>query len=132
MIYGNGIDLASIPEFLSAWQEPGTSFFKRFYTEGELEYCRNKGEKQIGGHLAARYAAKEAFIKALDGQRFFKPAAIQVDYRDIEVKNDEHGRPYFKIHNDLADYVNKEGICRMLLSLSHVEDYAIAQVILET
>ena len=132
MIYGSGVDITSIPEFLSAWREPGTAFFKKYYTEGELDYCRSRGEKQIGGHLAARYAAKEAFVKALDGQRLFQPAAIQVDYRDIEVKNDDYGRPFLKIHNELWKYVEKEGVSRILLSLSHVEDYAIAQVILET
>lgn len=131
MIYGIGIDITSIPEFRNAWNEPGTNFFNKYFTANEIDYCKGKGEKQLGNHFAARYAAKEAFIKALDSPKLYSPPLIAIDYRDIEIKNDEYGRPFLVIYNKLKEYFVAEKIQKIYLSLSHVDDYAIAQVILE-
>ena len=132
MIYGIGIDLTYIPEFRSAWNEPGTTFFDKYFTGREIEYCQSKGESQLPNHFAARYAAKEAFIKALDSPKLYSPELIKIDFREIEVLNDTGGRPFLKIYSKLKDYTVSEKISKMFLSISHVEEYAIAQVILET
>ena len=132
MIYGIGIDITHIPEFLNAWKEPGTTFFDKYFTVKEIEYCRSKGEKQLANHFAARYAAKEALVKALDSPKLYSPQLLKIDFRDMEVLNDPNGRPFMKVYNNLKEYLSRENIGKIFVSLSHVEEYAIAQVILET
>ena len=132
MLYGNGIDLTYIPEFSEVLGDKKSHFVSKYFTTGEIEYIHSHGPERSAGHLAARYAAKEAFIKALDGPRLHQEAALKIDYQDIEVKNDSHGRPFLACHGALREYVNTIGITRTHLSISHIGEYAIAQVILET
>ena len=86
MIYGIGIDIVNIPQFRTAIERWGDRFKKRVFTKKELEYCN--GRKFTEQHLAARFAAKEAFIKAL---------GRGIKLTNIEVLNNQEGKPYMKI-----------------------------------
>lgn len=118
MIHGIGIDIVHIPKFKKAIERWGDKFKKRLFTQNELKYCEER--KPSVQHLAARFAAKEAFIKALGrGIRF----------TDIEVVNNQDGRPFVNILG--VDLKNRVQNLKSHLSLSHDKDYCIAQVILE-
>lgn len=94
----------------------------RLFTYEELEYAR--GKRRETEHLAARFAAKEAVMKAL-GTGW----AEGVAWTDIEVTRDHAGRPGVLLHNQTAVLAQQRGISSWLVSLSHTEQYAIASVI---
>jgi phosphopantethiene--protein transferase domain len=96
------------------------------FTESEIEYCRKRARPAI--HYAARFAAKEAFLKSIGvgltgGLRM----------KDIEAQNDQHGKPVLNLHNKAKVTLNKNGILSTTvhLSISHTARYATAVVILE-
>ena len=112
MILGIGIDIIEVERIAKACSNE--RFLSRVFTEKELEYSLNKKNKFQ--HLAGRFAAKEAFFKAL-GKR--------VGWRDIEIVNLPSGKPVIKILN--PDY----SFNKVHLSLAHLEKYALAVVIIE-
>ena len=118
MIYSIGIDIVHIPKFKKAVERWGDKLKKRIFTKGELAYCENRRFSEQ--HLAVRFAAKEAFIKAL---------GRGVVSKEIDVTNNSDGRPYILL-NSKSPIQNSELLTH--LSLSHDGDYCIAQVILET
>jgi holo-[acyl-carrier protein] synthase len=117
MIYNIGIDIVHIPKLKKAVERWGNKLKKRIFTKGELAYCENRRFSEQ--HLAVRFAAKEAFIKAL-GRR--------VRSKEIEIKKNNSGRPYVVSNAQLPD-PNLKHLTH--LTLSHDGDYCIAQVILE-
>src|SRR5258708_30713153 len=91
-IVGVGIDLVSITEFAEQVDQPGTVFAETF-TPGERRDASDKSSS-AARHLAARWAAKEAVIKAWSGSRFSQRPVLREDiHRDIEVITDMWGRP---------------------------------------
>ncbi|MBI5874985.1 MAG: holo-ACP synthase [Deltaproteobacteria bacterium] len=112
MIYGIGIDIVHIPKFKKAVERWGNRFKNRIFTQNELLYCEKRRFSEQ--HLAVRFAAKEAFLKALGERKKFS---------EIEVANNSDGKPCIKI-----------SACKLRtsLTLSHDGEYCIAQVILET
>ncbi len=132
MIHGAGIDMAFVPEFRAAMDDGKTRFLETYFTSRERSYCVNHDGTRGAQSLAARYAAKEALLKALDGERLGAGPEFRFEYREAEVRNDEHGRPYLLAHGALNEYMRGRGITRTLLSLSHTGDYAIAQVVLDS
>lgn len=112
MIYGIGIDIVHIPKFKKALERWGDKFKNRLFTSNELTYCEKRRFSEQ--HLAVRFAAKEAFLKALGKRKKF---------RELEVANNSVGKPCIKV----ADCK-----LRTSLTLSHDGEYCIAQVILET
>ena len=115
-ILGIGVDTESIARFDQYRLSGDSAFLRKVYTEKELEYCFSK--EHPAPHLAVRFAAKEAVIKALHGLNI-----PRLHYREIEVTNDRRGVPAVACKNsDSHRYVTK-------LSLSHSEDHAIAFVI---
>ena len=122
MILGLGIDVVH-PRRLRRWQEsPG--LFERFYHPDELAECRKKGD---GGllSLAARFAAKEAFGKALGSG--LRGMAL----RDIVVTNAADGRPVLRAIGSAREALAAAGGTEVLVSLSHEEEAAIAVVIIQ-
>ena len=131
MTQGLGIDIVCISEFAKICGDPDSAFVKNHFTSGESNYAE-KSAGTAATHLAGRYAAKEAIIKALESMHLFRPALLKhLSYRDMEVANDPHGRPYVIFYGALQEIVQELKV-KSLLSLSHDGDYAIAQVILET
>lgn len=125
-----GVDLVYIPEFKSAWEEPGTVFFHKTFSEWEINRALKKPSLQIPSFFAGRYAAKEAFVKALDGPRLFLGPDIKLEYSEIEIRNDDYGRPFFRFSGELSEYLKKKGLVSARVSISHVEDYAFSEVLL--
>ena len=127
-IVGIGIDLVSIPEFAEQVDKPGTVFAETF-TPGERRDAADKSSL-AARHLAARWAAKEAVIKAWSGSRFAqRPMLTEAIYRDIEVITDMWGRPKVRLTGAIADHLADVVIH---VSLTHEGDTAAAVAILET
>lgn len=100
-------------------------FAERVFTVGEREYCDSKGAAAFQSY-AARFAAKEAFLKALKtGWRG------KLSWTDIEVISDPEGVPSLNITNEAARLMEKLGATAVHLSISHTKDHAVAQVMLE-
>lgn len=121
-VSGVGIDLVEVSRIEEAVGRFGDRFLERVYTEDELAYCLERARPHV--HLAARFAAKEAISKALGtGWRGFS-------WRDIEISNDELGAPRADLCGRAAKILAKSGGARVLLSISHTKDLAMAQVII--
>ncbi|HEU20154.1 MAG TPA: holo-[acyl-carrier-protein] synthase [Deltaproteobacteria bacterium] len=124
MIHAIGIDIVEvgrIEDIINRW---GIAFIQRIYTQEEIDYCACKARTSI--HFAARFAAKEAFMKCLgDDLRH------GVTMRHIAVVNNRNGIPVLKFHQGLADRLASRGIMTAHISISHTDNYATAMVILE-
>ncbi len=140
MILGVGVDVVSIAAFAEQLAQPG-SRFSHVFTARERRAAAARAAQHFGGtgpseapeHLAARWAAKEAFIKAWSASMFGKaPVLPEAIWDRIEVIQDQYGRPALEIHGDVAKAVEETcGAVRMHLSLSHDGDIATAFVVLE-
>lgn len=125
MIVGTGIDIAEVPRIAQSIERFGDRFLRRVFTEGEIRYCDAKANRVE--RYAARFAAKEAGMKAL-GTGWNHG----VTWRDVEVSRAPGGRPSIAFHGKAAEFAAKLGTKHIALSLTHSEQYAIAQVILES
>lgn len=140
MILGVGVDVVSIAAFAEQLEQPG-SRFSRVFTARERRAASGRAAQHAvkpepsdaWAHLAARWAAKEAFIKAWSGSLYGTPPLLPEAIWDrIEVIQDQCGRPALEIHGDVAKAVEETcGAVRMHLSLSHDGDIATAFVVLE-
>ena len=95
---------------------------RTLFTARELEYCRGKRRKYE--HLAARFAAKEAVLKA-----FGTGISQRMRWTDVEVVNDKMGRPEIRLDGAVASFAERHGLRDLDVSLSHVEDLAVAHAI---
>ena len=125
MIVGTGIDIAEVPRIAKSIERFGDRFLQRVFTAGEIRYCDSKANRVE--RYAARFAAKEAAMKAI-GTGW----NCGVTWRDVEVSRRPGGRPTISFHGKAAEFAAKLGAKHVALSLSHSEEYAIAQVILES
>ena len=124
MIYGIGIDLIEIERMQRAITRTGARLIERLYTDVEQDYCRRQHPPYAC--YAARFAAKEAFLKALGtGLR------QHMRWRDMEVWRDDLGKPSLCLYGYLHECCNTGDIRHIHLSLSHSATCAIAQVLLE-
>ena len=124
MIVGTGIDLIEVPRIAAAIDRHGQRFLHRVFTEGEIRYCESKANRVE--RFAARFAAKEAAMKAL-GTGWSRG----VRWRDFEVRHQPGGRPTVAFHGKAAEIARHLGVVNASLSLTHTEQQAFAQVILE-
>ena len=119
-----GVDLVNVPGFEQQLEDTASGFVTHTFTPREQRLARDSRR------LAARFAAKEAFIKAWSGSRTHQPPLLgSLDLREIEVVDDGYGRPALALHGTLASVV---GPCTMSLSLSHDGDSAIAVVLFQS
>jgi holo-[acyl-carrier protein] synthase len=119
-----GVDLVDVPAFAEQLDDIASGFVDGTFTAQEQRTA--KGDPR---RLAARFAAKEAFVKAWSGSRFGQPPLLaEIDLREIEVVDDGFGRPGLRLHGKLAAAV---GPVATHLSLSHDGAAAIAFVMLE-
>ena len=123
MIYGTGIDIVDIPRMRDAIDKWGESFLGKVFTKREIDYSSSK--RFSPQHFAARFAAKEAVIKA-----FGQPRQHPLRWTDIEVVNDNEGKPVIRFHNDALTLKKKKKICNAVISMSHTHQYAVAHAIL--
>jgi holo-[acyl-carrier protein] synthase len=116
---GLGIDLVSVPRIERMVTRWGTRFLKRVYTDGEIAYCMNRFKPAMS--FAARFAAKEAFFKAVSRRN-----VGGIGYKHIEVVIGENGIPALVVHGPAKQALAAE---RAALSISHDHDLAIAIVV---
>jgi holo-[acyl-carrier protein] synthase len=122
MIVGIGVDLVKIDRIEKAGNNhPG--FLERVFTEKEREYCERK--KYPAQHYAARFAAKEAILKA-----FGTGMTSGMRWTDIEVLRGDGGGPIVNISGAARDLADLKGVKQVLLSYSHDEGYAVAHAVL--
>jgi len=124
MIVGTGIDIVEVPRVAAAIARFGNRFLRRVFTEAEIRYCDSKSNR--AERYAARFAAKEAALKAI-GTGWKSGVA----WTDVEVGREPGGRPTIIFAGVAAEFVNRLGVKRASLSMSHTEEHAVAQVILE-
>lgn len=123
MVLGIGIDLVKVERLQHVIQRRGERWVERVFSPGEREDA-GEGPHRLR-RLAARWAAKEAFAKALGtGVRGFR-------WREIEVRRGAGGRPVLHLSGAAAERARTAGVVRVHLSLSHDSDWAVAQVVLE-
>jgi len=124
MIVGTGVDIAEVGRIKAAVERFGDRFLKRVFTLAEVRYCM--GKVNTAERLAARFAAKEAGMKAIGtGLRH------GVTWQDVEVLRMPGQRPVLKFSGKAAEFAERLGCKRTHLSLSHTKEQAIAYVILE-
>ncbi len=121
-IIGHGIDITQIKRIAEMIERHGDRFLERVYTTGERASATER--KRSTEHFAARFAAKEAALKALGtGWR------NGIAWTDIEVVNDLAGKPSLRISGQAARIAADLGITQWWVSLSHTSDAAVASVI---
>jgi len=122
MIIGIGVDLVKTDRIDKAGKDR-QGFLERVFTDREREYCAR--QKYPAQHYAARFAAKEAVLKAI-GTGW----SAGTKWTDMEVLHGEGGGPIVNLSGRVKDLIDLKGVKQVLLSYSHDEGYAVAQVIL--
>jgi holo-[acyl-carrier protein] synthase len=121
-IIGLGLDATDIPRIAATIERYGDRFLHRVFTDGEVAYCTRRKEPAI--HFAARFAAKEAAMKALGTGH-----TQNVLWRDVEVVR-HGGPPQLRFHGGAARRFAAIGADSSLLTITHAETLALAQVLL--
>ena len=124
MIFGNGIDIIDVDRIRKVIEKYGNRFKKRCFSISEIE--RSEKRKNSVESYAKRYAAKEACAKALG-----TGLARGVFWKDIEVQNNQFGKPFIKLHGkakEIFENMNKSSNTKIEVSLSDEKKYAIANV----
>lgn len=124
MIVGVGIDITEVKRIREMIARHKSRFVQRVFTEGEIKYC--SGRKRSAEHFAARFAAKEATLKALRiGLR------KGITWRDMDVVIGDLGQPDIRLGGGAAHRAEELGVTHLHVSLTHTEDYAAATVVAE-
>ena len=121
-IIGLGLDATEIPRIAALIERYGERFIRRLFTEGEVAYCSRRRTPAI--HFAARFAAKEAGMKALGTGH-----SQEVLWRDLEVVR-RGGPPQLRFHGGAARRFAAMGAQSSLLTITHTDVLALAQVLL--
>lgn len=122
MIVGVGCDIIEIERIARAIKRE--SFIQRVFTAKEATYCQSRGQ-QAAASFAARFAAKEAVLKALGTG--LREGSLQ----EIAVANDALGKPLVQLSGHFAALSRQLGVKNIQISLSHSRDFAVAYVIME-
>tara|TARA_A100001011_G_C14310397_1_gene845268 strand:- start:2780 stop:3163 length:384 start_codon:yes stop_codon:yes gene_type:complete len=125
MIYGIGVDIIDIKRIKRVLDIYGDRFKKKCFHFNEIKWSENKFNSVES--FAKRYAAKEACAKALG-----TGLARGVFWKDIEIFNNQYGKPYIKLHNNAKKYISdiSNRNLKIELSLSDEKEFAIANVII--
>lgn len=126
MIFGTGIDTIEVPRVEQTIEEYGEQFLHRIFSDWEIHYCTSR--KFSAEHFAARFAAKEAFAKAIGTgirQGFI--------WKEVEVRKEISGKPIITLSGSMIVKTAKivGGEYKALVSLSHTKTIAEAMVIIE-
>ena len=122
MILGLGTDIAEVPRIAKSIEN--TAFRDKVFSATEIIYCETKMNK--AENYAARFAAKEAFFKALGTG--WRGGMV---FNEVEVLNDELGKPSIHLLGKTAEIIQEKNIKSIHVSLSHIKDIALATVVLE-
>ena len=124
MIVSIGIDIIEVARIREVLLRT-PRFRERVFTPSERAYCDSRGAV-AAQHYAARFAAKEAALKAL--QTGWRGG---ISWQDVEIASRDSGAPYLILHGRVKELFDKSGATAVHLSLSHTSEHAIAEVILE-
>jgi len=124
-ILGHGVDIVDTDRIARMLDEHGERFLVRCFTQDERDYAAAH-PKRRDEHLAARFAAKEAVLKAL-GTGW----SGGIGWTDVEVVRDTDGPPTVRLHGEAAMIAKRQGVQTWWLSLSHIHSHAIASAIAE-
>lgn len=113
-----GVDIIEIGRIERAAERWGDTFLHRVYTEPELQLYGTSPSS-----LAARFAAKEAVVKALGTRE------RGIGWKDIEILSEPNGKPVVNLYNKAREQANDLGLGRFAITLSHSREYAVAFVI---
>ncbi|WP_437895473.1 holo-ACP synthase [Sorangium sp. So ce124] len=122
MIIGVGVDLCAISRIAAAIERHEGRFEERLFTPAEREYCRMRSSP--AQHFAARFAAKEACVKALGA-----PAGLA--WHELEVVRVGDGRPRLMLSGASTEIARGLGVERLHLTMSHQANFAVAVVVAE-
>ena len=114
MIFGTGIDIVEVERIAKAIERWGEGFLEHVFTREEIKYSQK--HRYPNEHFAARFAAKEAVLKAIGDN-------ADIEWKDIEIHNDKHGRPLCIFHRKKFKHA-------ILISISHTKNYAVASAVI--
>lgn len=117
-----GVDLVKVPRIEGAIRKYGEGFLKRVFTVREIEYCESHTRRKFE-HYAGRFAAKEAFYKAVS------PQEVRIRFTELEVRHQPNGAPAFFIQDAERKRLGLTANAFISVSLSHDTDYAVAVVL---
>jgi holo-[acyl-carrier protein] synthase len=123
MVAGVGIDMIEIDR-VAVKMEKGNGFRELVFSEKEIAYCEPKADKYQ--HYAARFAAKEAFFKAL-GTGWLNGTA----FNEVEISNNADGKPELTLIGKTGELLKEHGTMKVSVSLTHLKAVASAIVIIE-
>ena len=123
MIIGIGIDIIEVQRVADKISKEN-GFREMVFSAGEIAYCEKAASK--AEHYAARFAAKEAFLKAAGGG-----LTLGFELKDIEITNDDLGKPSIQLNDKFKMLATNNGWNKIHVSLSHVQAMACAVVIIE-
>lgn len=113
-----GVDIVEIERVAELLRRHGERFLERIYTPAEVAFCRGRTAE-----LAARFAGKEAILKALGtGRR-------GVGWREVEIVSDRRGKPHVRLYDRAEERAAVLGLTCFAISLSHSRDFAVASVV---
>ncbi len=124
MILGTGIDIIEVARIRASLEKFGERFGQRILLPDEMAYCLS--HKEPTPFVAARFAAKEAISKA-----FGTGIGGQLGWQDMEIRKKESGEPFVVLHGKGKILFETRGAKRLLVSLSHTQNYAAATAVLE-
>ncbi len=122
-VVAHGVDVVKVTRIAEMRRDHGEAFLSRCFTAGERGYALSM-TRRTDEHLAARFAAKEAVMKALG-----TGLTQGIGWTEIEVVREPSGQPRLALSGRAAAVAAERGIGAWLISLSHTEDAAIASVI---
>ncbi len=121
-ILGHGVDVMECPRLAKMLTHHGDRLLHRVFTPHEQAYCQQHKERIQ--HLAGRFAAKEAVLKALGtGMRG------QMKWTDVQIANNDLGKPEIVLSGESALVAERMGVTQVLVSISHTREHAVASAI---
>lgn len=123
MVLGSGVDIIEVDRVKKAINKWGDSFLNKIFTEKEVAYSKRR--RFAYQHLAARFATKEAVLKAFGGGW-----SRNLPWKDVEIVNDRKGKPEIILYGAAKTTYDKKRIKRIVVSMSHTRRYAVANAIL--
>ena len=124
MILGVGIDIIEVARIAASYEKFGERFVNRILLADEIAYCLSN--KNPAPFLAARFAAKEAISKA-----FGTGIGAALGWQDMEIRRKDSGEPFVVLHGKGKGLFKARKAKRLLVSLSHTQNYAAVTAVLE-
>jgi holo-[acyl-carrier protein] synthase len=124
-VLGIGVDLVECERIQHSIDRFGERFLHRVFTDGEIQYSMSM--KFPARHLAARFAGKEAVVKA-----FGTGIGKAIGWRNIDIRKKPSGEPFLVFSGPAQELATERGVTSALITLSHTDHHAIACVVLES